>query len=788
MNALVLPDLWQQEAVRALRAGHDVIVHAPTGAGKTFIFELFAREMRGRAVYTVPTRALANDKLAEWTQSGWDVGISTGDVARNLDAKVIVATLETQRARLLRGKGPDLLVIDEYQMIADEMRGRNYEIAIAVAPARTQLLLMSGSVANAREISNWLARIGRNPTIIEHTERPVPLTEVLLDELPAGSTGNIRGHWPRLIARALMADYGPILIFAPRRSSAEELARTLAAALPNPNPLVLSAEERELAGKTLGNLLSARIAYHHSGLTYEVRAGIVEPLAKIGKLKAVIATTGLAAGINFSTRSVLVTGTDYAQGAFQKQVSPDELLQMFGRAGRRGLDDTGHVLVFPGLPRLQDAQRKRLKATGMPDWSAFLQRMAHHEEAAWQAALNFKRNLWSGADLAIGMEHSLQHPHMPCGLMVDAERARFTRRTLDEIQCPDGQWIRRPASVDKPLKDITVHENGTWRPALRSPSTLAPFGNGRLMRVPRIDDPKDWIYAKSYPVAAADGTGLFRPNKWLTRLWPVVKKEVPKPISAEDFEVRVFRQISKRIKDGRLADIIPSGGQLVAVVRLDEVKVPAFPCAEEMTVIHPPARSIPQPVCMNCPQQPHCLQAPAGLSPALAWRIFGLVEAHGNVTDRGQIFAQFDYAEGLAIAAALDDANYPVEDIIFDLANLRAGHRFAGLDSPYGGRLAAACQHITHRNDVPGYLSLGLPLSYGAGASEIVRELVTHSTGIKNLLTEELRPGDIQRAFVEWQSLLRAITRCAPLPHPRWNAFATEAERWLRVNVQSLRG
>jgi len=52
-----------------------------------------------------PTRALANDKLSEWRARGWDVGISTGDVALNLDAKVVVATLETQRGRFLRGEG-----------------------------------------------------------------------------------------------------------------------------------------------------------------------------------------------------------------------------------------------------------------------------------------------------------------------------------------------------------------------------------------------------------------------------------------------------------------------------------------------------------------------------------------------------------------------------------------------------------------------------------------------------------------------------------------------------------
>ena len=145
---LTLPDLWQQDAVRALRAGNDVVVDAPTGAGKTFVFELLHRSLRGQSIYTVPTRALANDKLREWRAKNWQVGICTGDVVEDLDAKVVVATLETQKIKFLRREGPSILVIDEYQLIGDANRGVSYELSVALAPEKTQLLLLSGSVAN----------------------------------------------------------------------------------------------------------------------------------------------------------------------------------------------------------------------------------------------------------------------------------------------------------------------------------------------------------------------------------------------------------------------------------------------------------------------------------------------------------------------------------------------------------------------------------------------------------------------------------------------------------------
>ncbi len=164
----------------ALREGKDVVVQAPTGAGKTLIFELWSNQgrNRGQAIYTVPTRALANDKLAEWRARGWDVGIATGDLSENLSAPVLVATLETQKNRLIQGDGPALLVVDEYQMLGDLDRGLNYELALALAPPQTQLLLLSGSVANPQGVVQWLQRLGRKAVLIRHDLRPVPLEEV----------------------------------------------------------------------------------------------------------------------------------------------------------------------------------------------------------------------------------------------------------------------------------------------------------------------------------------------------------------------------------------------------------------------------------------------------------------------------------------------------------------------------------------------------------------------------------------------------------------------------------
>jgi len=459
LNQVVVPDIWQQQAVSALRQGKDVVVHAPTGAGKTLIFELWSNQGKkhGQAIYTVPTRALANDKLAEWRARGWEVGIATGDLAEHLDAPIIVATLETQKRRLIEGDGPTLLVVDEYQMLGDPDRGLNYELAIALAPPTTQLLLLSGSVANPHDLVKWLRRLGREGVLIKHDQRPVPLEEVQANNLNFHLPSEIRGYWPRLVAKALAEDLGPILIFAPRRQAAESLAAELARYLPTPNPLQLGPEQKLLAGEHLAKLLKSRLAFHHSGLSYGARAGVIEPLAKAGQLRVVVATMGLAAGINFSLRSVALAGDSYRRDYIEQPLKADEILQMFGRAGRRGIDEMGFVLVSANEIRMRDGYPCHLSRSGMVDWSALLGLMsAVADRPPFAEAVRVQERLFTTKPIFLGVEESMKHPDTPCGLPTDAERARHVRRRVREMLNSRGEWEPYPKPAEVPLNQIRI--------------------------------------------------------------------------------------------------------------------------------------------------------------------------------------------------------------------------------------------------------------------------------------------------------------------------------------------
>ncbi len=853
LNQVTVPDLWQQQAVAALRAGKDVVVQAPTGAGKTLIFELWsnAGKNRGQAIYTVPTRALANDKLAEWRARGWDVGIATGDLAENLNAPILVATLETQKHRLIQGDGPALLVVDEYQMIGDADRGLNYELALALAPPQTQFLLLSGSVGNPQDVVKWLHRLGREAVLVRHDHRPVPLEEVHANNLSFHLPSEIRGYWPRFAAKALAEDLGPILIFAPRRQSAELMAAELARTLPTPNPLQLSADQKLLVGDHLAKLLKSRVAYHHSGLSYGARAGVIEPLAKAGQLRVVVATMGLAAGINFSLRSVALAAASYRRDQLEQPLRADEILQMFGRAGRRGLDETGFVLISANEIRLLDAHPCHLARSGAVDWSALLGLMtsaAQHQRDPFREAVRVQERLFTTKPIFLGVEESLKHPDVPCGLKTDAERARHVRQHVREMLNSRGQWQRIPAPVEKPVREIytmptvvesTARETNTgaapeWigvgtaslprelqsiggtddslditapelRPILSEPAALEKVGTGTLCVINRVpsssvllelnpasDDvttaeatteapdtpfptprsPK--LYGRSLTVADRLGHDRVIIAKWVRRLTNWNGRQAPLGVWHEKIAPLIEAKLAhQRTPVVRFVD---QAHRIIAQVSIADLTLRVPVDAHGVALWKPPEREVLHADCARCDLVSTCLQLSSSTGTALLWRRLGLVDAGGAPTQRGQVVSFFSQGDGLAIAAALEDTAYPLDELIYDLANLDAGFRFCGEENRWAGRLAIACHQLFGQQSISGYLENGVPPKYGSGAEQVVSAVHKNPLSKHAWVTDLVGPGDIDRIIIEWRSLLRQIAHAPDLEWPRWRALQALAK------------
>ena len=782
LDQLVVPDLWQQEAVQHLRTGKDVVVHAATGAGKTFIFELWSNEGRnpGQAIYTVPTRALANDKLAEWRTRGWNVGIATGDLSENLDAPVIVATLETQKNRLINGDGPRLLVIDEYQMLGDADRGLNYELAIAMAPPHTQLLMLSGSVANPKHVAAWLQRLGRDVEWVWYDDRPVPLEEVYAGMLNYDVPSEIRGYWPRFAAKALAEELGPILIFAPRRRAAEAIAADIARNLPNPNPLQLTAWQKDLVGDRFARMLQARVAYHHSGLSYGARAGVVEPLAKAGQLRVVVATMGLAAGINFSLRSVTLAADSYRRDHLEVPIRADEIHQMFGRAGRRGIDEIGYGLVSRNEIRIRDGHPCFLSRNGMVDWASLLGLMHGASEQGrepYTEAVRVQKRLFSTQPILLGMEFAMKHPDVPCGLGTDSERARKSRKRVREMLNSQGEWEAWPNAGPVPFSEVYVPKKPrgdgamgeqpqlgqapVLRPALMEPEVLRRTGAGELVLLPSGE-----AFGREQKVADQLNNERLDLAKWVRRLTGWRMRVVPLALWQ--------KKIQPLLEEKLTANKTPverfrrEENRLLVQLRLGQQVVPAHVDSHGVALWRPLERQVVNPTCAGCGLYSECRELKPATGVALLWKRLKLVDEKGRPTQRGRVVSFFSQSYGLGIAAALEDESLPIGELVYELANLDAGYRFGNEENRWEGRIPIACRERYGAVTVPGYLDAGLPLCYGSGAEQVVAAVHANPADKGNWVTDLLGAGDIDRALIEWRSLLQQITHSPELDWARW--------------------
>jgi superfamily II DNA/RNA helicase len=770
---ITLPDLWQQDALRALRQGEDVVIQAPTGAGKTYVFELLVRGgHRGQAVYTVPTRALANDKRAEWLAQGWDVGIATGDVSDNLGAPVVVATLETQRQRFLEGRHPALLVVDEYQMLADPRRGAAYETVLAIAPKETQLLLLSGSVSNPRAVADWLRGLGRKVTLVEEHTRPIPLEEVSLDSLETREPAGVKGHVARAVIRAVLADLGPILVFAPRRRAAEQIARDIAAGLPLGNGPPLSPSQRAIAGDDLNRLLRQGVGLHHSGLTFEQRTELIEPWAKAGKLNVVVATTGLASGINFSLRSVLVTDRRYAADHAAKEIRPDELLQMFGRAGRRGLDDRGFALWTGDSPRLGEAKPLQLKRAEGLDWPAFLSLM-RRSDAPRAAADRLGAALFTREPIDLALNR-LEEPAPEEASPVTAGVVR----QVDEIMGRNGTWQRERPTRLVPLTEALILVKDVWHPALTKPDSLRALPYGTPCKL----DAPDGVtrYGRTITLAhfpKDDGVARLTPADWLLKALRRHDAGQGKPRSwkLELLEKEILPLLPRLTQGGAATGGIFLGRDCVQV-KLDygRAEVRVWPDADDQPLINPLRRSVAK-ADINLREVLGGGTLPAARAGRL-WHKLGLIDAEARPTERGHVASLFQHGEGLAVAAALEDLSYDAVAIAWDLAELRAGERVASAGRN-SSRLGACCRLTYKSLTADGYLREGLPDGFGEGCAETLKAFALHGK-IPAVDAEGHGPGegDLERAVLEWRSTLQLIAHGPGHPSPRWQALRAAAQ------------
>lgn len=180
-------DAFQKEAIYHLECGDSVFVAAHTSAGKTVVAEYaiaLAQKHQTKAIYTSPIKALSNQKFRDFKHEFEDVGILTGDVQINPEAKCLIMTTEILRSKLYGQadllREVEFVIFDEVHYVSDSERGVVWEEVIIMLPEHVSLILLSATVPNTYEFASWVGRTKRRDVyVISTPKRPVPLEHFL---------------------------------------------------------------------------------------------------------------------------------------------------------------------------------------------------------------------------------------------------------------------------------------------------------------------------------------------------------------------------------------------------------------------------------------------------------------------------------------------------------------------------------------------------------------------------------------------------------------------------------
>lgn len=382
------PDAFQIEAMNHLAEGHSVVVCSPTGSGKTLVAEyaVYQAVNTGRRIfYTTPLKALSNQKFRDFqaTLGEENVGLLTGDQSINREAPVLVMTTEIFRNMLYtvrKEKSGEMtnvqyVVLDECHYMNDAQRGTVWEESLIYCPPHLQVIALSATVANAEELTRWMHHIHPETHLVASDFRPVPLrffyddrshlnpllerdgkVNKQLKTLKKGDKfkKNKRGNDPAsMIERLAQKNMLPAIVFTFSRAGCDKGAKqcsrlnllTLNESLQIELAIKQFAEQQPmLANHPQLSVIRKGFASHHAGLLPGLK-GLVEQLFQQGFIKAVFATETLAAGINMPARATVIGSLSKRTDEGHRPLKASEFLQMAGRAGRRGMDEIGYVVI-----------------------------------------------------------------------------------------------------------------------------------------------------------------------------------------------------------------------------------------------------------------------------------------------------------------------------------------------------------------------------------------------------------------------------------------------------------
>ncbi|KAF5201016.1 Dexh-box atp-dependent rna helicase dexh12, partial [Thalictrum thalictroides] len=370
----------------------NVLVAAPTASGKTVCaeFALLRNHQTGpasvmRVVYIAPIEALAKKRYHDWEKKfgkglGMRVVELTGETATDLKllekGQVIISTPEKWDALSRRWKQRkyvqevNLFIIDELHLIGGQ-GGPILEVIVSrmryIASQTNNMIRMvalSTSLANAKDLGDWIGATSHGLFNFPPGVRPVPLEiniqGVDIVNFEARMQAMTKPTYTAVVQHAKNGK--PVLIFVPTRKHSRLTAIDLMSysnedSGEKPPFLLRSAEELEpfiskIKEPMLSVTLRHGVGYLHESLT-SVEQEVVSQLFEAGWIQICVASSSMCWGMPLSAHLVVVMGTQYYDGRENAHTdySVSDLLQMMGHAKRPLVNNSGKCVILCHAPR-----------------------------------------------------------------------------------------------------------------------------------------------------------------------------------------------------------------------------------------------------------------------------------------------------------------------------------------------------------------------------------------------------------------------------------------------------
>jgi helicase len=374
-----------QTAFEMFYEGGNVVVAAPTSAGKSLLAYLFMRRHKGKVVYCAPTKALVGEKRVELRNYYERVGMRTGDnILENLkgsDYDAIVAVYESLAQGFRNSaewvKDISCVVLDEVHQIRSKWIVE--EVIAYLKSEGVPVLALSATLPQEDELARYISA----KLLIRSRWRPVPLERYhfsLNEVVKEKGLGDTEKVFQAIYA--LSPPEEQTIIFVPSKKLGWELLeyahQNKVGILNETVPFDLEeTEERE-----------PEIAFHNADVPKEERERI-EKAFREGKIKKLIATQTLAYGVNLPADRVII----FVKVDSKQNLRPGELdiIQMEGRAGRLGIKDRG-VSCIVAFGKKEELVKDRLMKAQRAAFKTALEEELNKDALSLLLLLGIKRH------------------------------------------------------------------------------------------------------------------------------------------------------------------------------------------------------------------------------------------------------------------------------------------------------------------------------------------------------------------------------------------------------------